>query len=131
MKSSSFLCLATFVLAIPAAHAATTVFSHTFDEGTGGLNGTPVDTGTGSWVAADVVTANGAFATGPGSATLEFAPANGFEYHLDTRISGVTGDGNWVGLGFANGQSTASGTNNRFITGNVVGTEVNFSPLKC
>lgn len=96
MKHPFLLCLATFALAVPAAHAAT-IFSHTFDEGTGGLNGTAVDTGTGSWVAAGVVTANGVFSTGQGSATLAFAPTNGFEYHLDARISNVTGGGTGSG----------------------------------
>jgi hypothetical protein len=101
---------------------AETLFSHTFDEGAGGLDGAPVDVGTGNWVAADVVTADGAFATGPGSATLPFVPASGEIYTLDARISGVAGDQNWVALGFANGQSTADGNDNRFITGNVAGT---------
>ncbi len=99
-----------------------TIFSHTFDGGAGSLDGTPVDTGTGSWVAANVVNANGVFATNPGSATLAFTPSNGFEYTLDARILNVTGDANWVALGFANGQSTVAANTDRFITENVVGT---------
>lgn len=124
MKTQNLLCLAAFALAIPAAEASTTIFSHTFNEGTGALNGTPVDGGTlmTNWVAAPVVTANGAFATGPGSATLAFTPSNGFEYTLDARIIGVTGDANWVALGFANTTSIVSSANDRFNTGTVNGT---------
>ncbi len=123
MKPYKFLCLTTLVLAIPVAHA-TTIFSHTFDEGTGGLNGTAVDTGTGSWVAPNVVTANGFFSTGPGSATLAFTPSQGTQYQLNASIIGVSGDANWVALGFAGGpglagagtpgQSTVSDNNARF-----------------
>jgi hypothetical protein len=115
--------LAIMALILGASPAgAAVVFSHTFNEGAGNLNGTAVDVGTGNWVAANVVTANGVFSTGPGSATLSFSPAQNTQYQLDARITGVTGDGNWVALGFANGQSTASNNNDRFITGNVVGT---------
>lgn len=128
MRTSPHLILATFAgLALassPVAQAATTIFSHTFDGGTGGLNGTVVDGGTGSpqnWVAFSGVNANGVFnsASGSGSdsggsATLDFSPSNGFQYTLDARILNVTGDANWVGFGFANGQSTASGPNDRF-----------------
>lgn len=92
------------------------IFSHTFNEGTGSLNGTAVDTGTGNWVAGDVVTANGAFSTGSGSATLAFTPSQGTQYQLDASIIGVGGDTNWVAVGFANGTSTAIGTGSRFTT---------------
>lgn len=113
--------LASLALAIPAANAATTIFFHTFNEGTGGLNTTPVDTGTGSWVADSTVNADGVFATNPGSATLAFAPSDGFEYILGARILKVTGNNSWVGLGFANGQNAYNANDNHFITGNVVG----------
>jgi hypothetical protein len=98
---------------------AETLFSHTFNEGTGGLNGTSVDVGAGSWVAFGGINANGLFnsdASLGGSATLAFSPSHGFTYHLDARITGVVGDANWVALGFANGQSAATGANYRFIT---------------
>lgn len=124
MKPFRLSVLVALALALPAVHAATTIFAHTFDEGAGSLNTTPVDTGTGSWVAADVVTANGVFSTGPGSATLAFTPDQGTQYQLDATIVGVTGDGNWVALGFAGGpglagagtpgQSTVSDNNARF-----------------
>lgn len=110
---TKLLLLASFALAIPAANAATTIFSHTFDEGTGGLDGTAVDVGTGSWEAAPTVNANGAF-TDVGSATLAFTPSQGTLYQLDARIIGITGNANWVALGFANGRSTISNTNSRF-----------------
>ena len=105
-----------------ATSAETTLFSHTFDGGSGALNGTPVDVGQGNWTAADVVTAAGDFATNPGSATLPLVPVQGEIYTLDARITGVTGEQHWVALGFANGQSTDASPNERFITGNVVGT---------
>jgi hypothetical protein len=112
-------------LLVSGAHAAT-IFSHTFNEGNGALNGTPVDTGAGNWVALTTVTANGAFTSGQGSATLSFAPSQGTEYQLDARITSVSGNANWVGLGFANGQAFTSSNQNRFIetsgTPGVVGT---------
>lgn len=114
MNNPRLICLAALVLAAPAAHAATTIFSHTFNEGTGGLNTTSVDTGTGSWVAAPSVTANGVFSTSRGNATLSFTPSQGTQYQLDTSITGVTGDANWVALGFANGTSTGTSTGDRF-----------------
>jgi hypothetical protein len=123
MISTKLLCLAALALAAPAAHAATTVFSHTFDEGTGGLNGTTVDTGTGSWVAAPSVTANGVFPTSQGSATLAFTPGQGTQYQLDASITGVTGDANWVGFGFANGTSTGTNTGDRFLSQSGVNVE--------
>lgn len=125
MKPYKLLCLTTLVLTIPAAQA-TTIFSHTFDEGTGGLNGTAVDTGTGSWVAADVVTANGVFSPADtGSATLAFTPSQGTQYQLDATINNVNGiTTDWVAVGFAGGpglagagtpgQSTATNANARF-----------------
>lgn len=128
MKNPRLICLAALVLAAPASHAATTIFSHTFDEGTDGLNGTAVDTGTGSWVAAPSVTANGVFSTSRGSATLAFTPSQGTQYQLDTSITGVTGDANWVALGFANvgtdpGDGTGTGTGDRFTSQSGVNVE--------
>jgi hypothetical protein len=113
--------LATFALAISAANAAT-IFSHDFSgSSTTNLNGTAVDVGTGNWVAASVFKQNGAVSGGSGSATLAFTPQQNTEYQLDARITGVTGNANWIALGFANGQSTGTTTNDRFVTNNVVG----------
>ena len=64
----------------------------------------------------------GAAGAGAGSATLAFTPFNGLVYTLEASITGISGNGNWFALGFANGQSTGSSPNDRFITGNVVGT---------
>jgi hypothetical protein len=36
-------------------------------------------------------------------------------YTLDCSLSGVSGDADWFALGFASGQSTASGINERFV----------------
>lgn len=98
------------------------IYSHDFNGDGTGLDGTPVDIGTGEWMAAVAITRNGAFSTNPGSATLPFVPQDGFFYSLDARLTGVVGDSDWVGLGFANGQSVNANTNSRFITGQVVGT---------
>jgi hypothetical protein len=98
---------------------ATIVLSHTFDGGTGALDGTTVDVGTGSWVAlndaTNVVNANGVFNSGQGSATLAFTPSQGTQYQLDARVINVSGNANWVGFGFANGQESGSAGANRFI----------------
>jgi hypothetical protein len=121
LTPKSFACLAALALLVPVTHAQVTIFSHSFDEGTGGLNATAVDTGTGSWVTFGGVNADGVFnplgttSAGGGSATLAFSPSNGFTYQLDARINEVVGTGDWVGLGFANGQTTSAGPNHRFI----------------
>lgn len=132
MKPTKLLLLASFALAIPAAQAATMLYSHTFNEGTGGLNGTPVDSGTlapQNWNAFGGVSANGVFNTAVGgggssggSATLAFTPQQGFAYSLDARILDVTGNSEWVGLGFAKGQSDLTDSGSRFVSGAVVGT---------
>lgn len=120
-KPTPCLMIVVVTLAATPAHAAT-VFSHTFDGGTDSLNGTPVDVGAGSWMAASVVNRNGDFSTGSGSATLAFTPSNGFVYYLEASIINITGDGNWIAMGFANGQSVDANSTSRFINGRVVGT---------
>jgi len=120
--------LATAIAALLAAastHAATVIFSHTFDEA-GALNGTAVDVGTGSWVASGQFSANGAVSASPvdgGSATLAFTPANGLIYTLDARFtaSAANTSNDWLALGFARGQSTSAGTTFRFTNATVVG----------
>lgn len=84
------------------------------------LNGTAPDqtTAAASWVASPNFKADGSFAGSAGSATLSFTPTDGLIYTLDASLSGISGDGNWIALGFANGQSTTGGTSNRFINGN-------------
>lgn len=126
---SSFPCATRFTLlavllavSCLAARAGTTIFSHTFAGGSGALNGTPADFGSGAWIAADIVTAGGTFTTGAGSATLPLVPVHGEIYTLDARVTGVTGNANWVALGFANGLSSGATTSDRFISDNVIGT---------
>ena len=65
---------------------------------------------------------------GGGSATLAFTPANGFIYTLDASFRNMGGtasaaspEQDWVALGFAKGQSAATGANNRFLNTNVIG----------
>jgi hypothetical protein len=56
-----------------------------------------------------------------GTATLAFTPVNGLVYTLDASIT-VAGDGNWIALGFVNGQSaSADPALNRFIDHDTVG----------
>jgi hypothetical protein len=51
-----------------------------------------------------------------GSATLPFAPAQGFIYTLTASFGPVAADANnWIGLGFAGGQSSVSGNPGRFL----------------
>jgi len=91
------------------------------------LNGTTPGTSFdgSSWVAAPNFEADGNSVTIVddlgGSATLGFVPVNGATYVLEGSIDGVTGDSDWFGLGFVNGQSTNQSTNNRFITNNTEG----------
>ena len=60
-------------------------------------------------------------AASQGSMTLPFTPVDGFIYTLDASFSGVTGDTDWLAMGFAKGQSATSTTNDRFVGGNVIG----------
>lgn len=115
-------------LGISFASAQTTLFSDDFSGGTGNINGLVPDVRPGgeTWTASPIFNADGSVdrpTTGSqGSMTLPFTPANGFVYTLDASFSGVTGDTDWIGLGFANGQSATSTTNDRFVGGTVNGT---------
>jgi len=125
MMKTRFCSLAAILLAASPLHAATVIFSHTFDEA-GTLNGTPVDVGTGAWVASGQFNADGSITGSPtsgGSATLAFSPANGLIYTLDARFTATAADpsNEWLGVGFALGQSTSAGTNFRFTNATVVG----------
>ncbi len=119
-------CLAA-CLVLPSSASAATLFADQFGGGGGDLNGEVPEVSSGaSWVASTIFNADGSTEQGAGSATLAFTPADGLIYNLDVRISGIsptTGTtNNWIAAGFVNGQSTLSGTNHRFITGEVVGT---------
>jgi len=114
--------LLTGLMTVPAG--AATFFYDDFGGGTVNLNGTMPDItlGGATWVASPDFKASGAFAaTAGGSATLAFIPVSGRIYTLDCSLSGVSGDSDWFALGFASGQSTTSGSNDRFIQVNVIG----------
>ncbi len=112
---------------------AATIFSDNFDGAAAtDLNGLAPDIAPGAetWVAANTFDADGAIAdTGGGSATLAFAPANGFIYTLDASVRNFAATGttatpvenDWVAMGFINGQSSINGNNERFVAGNVNG----------
>lgn len=100
------------------------LIQHDFAGPPSNLHGTAPDIAPGeeTWIASPGFNADGSLdqSTG-GSATLEFTPLHGERYTLDTTLVNVSGNANWIALGFANGQSAAAGSNERFITGNVVG----------
>jgi hypothetical protein len=104
--------------------AAEILFSDDFSGDGSDLNdSTPnVTTGGATWVACPAFKRDGLITPSSGSATLAFSPVDGEVYTLDLSLSGVTGNGNWIALGFANGQSTGAASTDRFITGNVMGT---------
>lgn len=119
---------ATALLLAPCPLAGqTTIFSDDFSGDSSDLNGTTPDvTPNGeAWVASPLFNSDGSTEDAAGSATLAFTPEDGLVYTLDASISGlglVGGpDNDWLALGFVNGQSDASGTAHRFITGSVVG----------
>lgn len=129
--SRTACCLTLIVGLVTAqAYAQTTLYEQSFTPGaaTAALNGTSPSTGTSNWVASPLFHADGEIAEGVGSATLSFAPANGFIYTLDASFRNMAGtaiasnpETGWVGLGFAKGQSTGSTTSDRFTATNVIG----------
>lgn len=118
LKSLPF---AGLILASNAVQAAT-IFEDTFTGDTSDLDGKSPSTTTGgaAWIAANNFDLDGSFDGSGGTATLAFTPSNGLIYTLDASISGIIGNGNWIALGFANGQNTTAGITNRFVSGNVV-----------
>lgn len=120
--------LAALLITTGTGQAFTVIYSHDFSGGAAPLNGTAVDVGSGTWVAASTFSQNGTVSgTGAGTATLSFTPVDGLIYQLDARLTGTgTGANNdWLALGFADGQGTStanSGANdNRFIQNQTVG----------
>lgn len=102
---------------------ATLIYSDDFSgDGLSALDGTTPDISTTAeaWVAAGLTYGNNGSVAGVGSATLAFTPVDGNVYTLDVSYTGVTGDTNWVGAGFAKGQSNSDSTNARFLNGGVV-----------
>ena len=109
-------------LAMTAAPlSAAVIYADDFSGGMADLNGAAPDVGQGTWVASSVFNQDGSIDPSAGSATLAFAPVDGNIYQLDASLSGVSGNSNWIALGFGVGQSTAIGTNNRFINGLLIG----------
>jgi hypothetical protein len=105
---------------------AATLYSDDFTGGTSDLNGTAPDTRPGSetWIAASNFDANGDVnVTDPtwASATLAFTPSDGKVYTLDGSLRDLAGNSDWIAMGFANGQSSSSGSTERFINGGVIG----------
>lgn len=114
-------------LMICGARAQTVIYADDFSGDTSALNEMAPDVrqGTEVWTAAPTFKADGSIErpdnVAQGSMTLPFTPKNGFVYTLDASFSGVTGNINWLALGYANGQSSDS-LSDRFITDDVVGT---------
>ncbi len=104
---------------------AVTLLDHNFSgSGAVNLNGIAPDitTGGAAWVASPDFKADGSFAAeAGGSATLAFTPVSGKIYTLGCALSGVSGDTDWIALGFASGQSTVKDVTTRFITESVIG----------
>lgn len=109
-------------LGMARASAQTTIYSDNFDGGTGNiqLSAPDIRPGTQTWTASPVFNANGSVdrassgIAGRGSMTLPFTPVNGFIYTLDASFTGVTGDTDWLALGFAKGQSSGTNSTDRF-----------------
>ncbi len=114
-------------LGISAISGQTTIYSDNFDGGTGNINTLAPDVRPAgeTWTSSPIFNADGSVdrptSSNQGSMTLPFIPANGFIYTLDASLSGVTGDTDWFGFGFANGQSPTSTTNDRFVGTAVTG----------
>jgi len=132
-KRALFTLLMVAAVSSYASSTEVVIFSDDFSGGAAtNLNGQAPDVRPGgeTWVAVSSPSyfkADGSFVGGGtggtrgGSATLAFTPEDGRVYTLDASVTGVTGDGNWIGFGFAQGQSTAGSTDARFTQGNVIG----------
>lgn len=110
------------------ASAQTTIYSDNFDGDASDIHGSTPDitSGGATWTAAPIYNADGsvdrpAVTTSYGSMTLPFTPLDGYIYTLDASFTGVTGDTDWLALGFAKGESSATGAADRFTGANVRG----------
>lgn len=110
------LCISTL---FAAQSEAAVIFQDDFSGGTADLDGAAPDIGPGTWVASPTFNQDGSLDPDAGSATLAFAPDNGQIYQLDISLTGVSGDQNWIAIGFGSGQSAVPGLNNRFINGTI------------
>jgi hypothetical protein len=105
-----------------AAASGAVIYEHHFNGSRQvSLNGLAPDTGQSVWIAHSDWRADGT-AGSYSSATLPFVPRTGAVYRLSARLTEVTGNGDWLALGFAAGSSTSRGTNSdRFIEGATAG----------
>ena len=122
-KTMARLLTASAALAFTAGsvHASTIIYEDDFSgSGAADLDGTTPDTTTGgeTWVANTNFKADGSLGSSSSSATLAFTPVDGLVYTLEGSLGTLTGGGQWVAVGFANGQPDASGTDTRFISNN-------------
>lgn len=120
----SQLFAASAVLALTAGSASaapTVIYQDDFSGGGGDLDTLAPDVGSNNWVATSMFNADGTVvnagtpAIDGGSATLAFTPVDGLIYTLDVSLTNMSGDANWFGVGFVDGQSNVLTSNNRFI----------------
>lgn len=118
-KQLKFLPLALISLT-PVIVSAATIFEDTFTGDGSDLDGKVPTTTTGvtAWQASSEFDRDGTVSGGAGSATLTFAPSDGLVYTLDATVTGISGTTNdWIAVGFANGGSSDSGNDFRFVNG--------------
>ena len=121
MKTKQSTILAAALTITISSTSATTIFSHDFNGDSSDLNGATTDLGSGTWASSTVFNQDGSIDPNSGSATLAFTPSSGTVYRLDVSLREVSGNGNWFAHGFGAGQSTATGSGNRFINGQLIG----------
>ena len=113
MKPRLFSRLAALLVSLTAGAMSTRsgaaiIYQQNFSGTANPLNGTSVQTGTGTWIANPQFNTSGTITSttgGGGSAVLPFTPANGNIYQLTTNITWVGNASNlndWIGAGFAN-----------------------------
>ncbi len=108
-------------LSLSPLSAQTVIFTEDFsgDDLTELNESTPDTTNGPAWVSSSNFKTDGSFGGSAGSATLAFSPIDGLIYQLDASVSVSGVNANWFALGYVSGQSTNTGNNNRFVTGNV------------
>ena len=118
MKTRNILTISGITLSLSCTLAATTIFQDDFNGSTANLDAASTDVGGGTWVASPMFDRNGNVNItngGAGSATLAFTPVDGLIYTAEASYTLSTGgSGDYIGFGFANGQSNATAIGNRF-----------------
>lgn len=129
-------CLALFSACIVAGNNASTRAAVLYDENFTGAAATILDGqapdidmngGLNTWRAHTNFTADGNMNPPPGGtgAFLPFTPMTGAVYTLSASLTGVTGNTNWIGVGFAEGipanPAATAGNDYRFLSGAGVG----------